>query len=569
MAFSGSFSVWNSTHAVSETSSQKALSLLLKPVNNHNYGTCRMLFQEAKYGQGACLRTSSSGFAAKCYTRRDRESQELSSLVKEEREEDACTGEEGSIAGRGNNIKYECAAAILKEVEDKCSTPIHKLRQLVDEMAAEMHSGLASDGGSKFLKMVISYVDSLPTGNEKGLFYALDLGGTNFRVLRVQLGGKEGRVIDQEFEEVSIPANLMVGTKEELFDYIASALARFVSREGENFCLPPGQQRELGFTFSFPVKQTSIASGTLIKWSKGFSVSGMAGDDVVVALNEAMERQGLDMRVSALVNDTVGTLAGGRYLDEDVMAAVILGTGTNACYVECADAIPKWQGPLPKSGNMVINMEWGNFWSSHLPTTEFDEALDAESLNPGDHIFEKLMSGMYLGDIVRRVLLRMAKEAELFGDIVPSKLTEAFILSTPDISAMHQDTSSDLKVVGSKLEDVLGIPNSSMKTRKIVVELCNIVAERGARLAGAGIVGVLKKMGRDVIGATGKKRTVVAIDGGLYEHYPLFRQNLQNAVTELLGSQVSENVILKHSKDGSGIGATLLAASHSKYSKES
>ena len=47
--------------------------------------------------------------------------------------------------------------------------------------------------------------------DETGLFYALDLGGTNFRVLRVQLGGKEGHVVKQEFEEVSIPPNLMVG----------------------------------------------------------------------------------------------------------------------------------------------------------------------------------------------------------------------------------------------------------------------------------------------------------------------------------------------------------------------
>lgn len=53
------------------------------------------------------------------------------------------------------------------------------------------------------------------------------------------------------------------------------------------------------------------------------------------------------------VNDTVGTLAGGRYNNPDVVAAVILGTGTNAAYVERAQAIPKWHGLLPKSGDMV------------------------------------------------------------------------------------------------------------------------------------------------------------------------------------------------------------------------
>ena len=53
------------------------------------------------------------------------------------------------------------------------------------------------------------------------------------------------------------------------------------------------------------------------------------------------------------VNDTIGTLAGGRYYNPDVVAAVILGTGTNAAYVERAQAIPKWHGLLPKSGEMV------------------------------------------------------------------------------------------------------------------------------------------------------------------------------------------------------------------------
>lgn len=31
-------------------------------------------------------------------------------------------------------------------------------------------------------------------------------------------------------------------------------------------------------------------------------------------------------------------------------------------------------------------MEWGNFRSSHLPLTEYDQDLDAESLNPGEQV---------------------------------------------------------------------------------------------------------------------------------------------------------------------------------------
>ncbi|KAK3016469.1 hypothetical protein RJ639_007718 [Escallonia herrerae] len=466
------------------------------------------------------------------------------------------------------------ALAILRELEEKCGAPVGRLRQVADAMTVEMHAGLASEGGSK-LKMLISYVDNLPTGNERGWFYALDLGGTNFRVLRVQLGGKDKRVVKQEFDEVSIPPHLMVATSHELFDFVAEALAKFVSSEGEDFHLPPGRQRELGFTFSFPVRQLSIASGTLIKWTKGFSiedavklnpfaVSPQVGEDVVGELTKALERVGLDMRVSALVNDTIGTLAGGRYYNPDVIAAVILGTGTNAAYVERAHAIPKWHGLLPKSGEMVINTEWGNFRASHLPLTEYDQALDVESLNPGEQIFEKIISGMYLGEIVRRVLCRMAEEAAFFGDTVPPKLKIPFVLRTPHMSAMHHDTSSDLKVVGTKLKDILEISNTSLKTRKVVVEVCDIVATRGARLSAAGILGILKKLGRDTVKEGDNQRSVIALDGGLFEHYTKFRECMESTLKELLGD-ASDCIVIEHSNDGSGIGAALLAASHSQY----
>ncbi len=65
------------------------------------------------------------------------------------------------------------------------------------------------------------------------------------------------------------------------------------------------------------------------------------------------KRWGFDSTLQ--VNDTVGTLAGGRYWNEDVMIAVILGTGTNAAYVERAQAISKCGNVLPKSGQMVTS----------------------------------------------------------------------------------------------------------------------------------------------------------------------------------------------------------------------
>ncbi|XP_066307936.1 hexokinase-3 isoform X2 [Miscanthus floridulus] len=432
--------------------------------------------------------------------------------------------------------RWRRVVALLREFEDGCATPTPRLRQVVDAMVVEMHAGLASDGGSK-LKMLLTFVDALPAGNEQGTYYSIDLGGTNFRVLRVEVGA--GSVVTSRKVEVTIPEELTKGTIEELFNFVAMTLKEFVETEDGK-----DEQRVLGFTFSFPVRQTSVSSGSLIRWTKGFFIEDA-------------------------VNDTVGTLALGHYYDEDTVAAVIIGAGTNACYIERTDAIIKCQGLLTNSGGMVVNMEWGNFWSSHLPRTPYDISLDDETQNRNDQGFEKMISGIYLGEIARLVLHRMALESDVFGDAAYN-LSTPFTLSTPLLAAIRKDDSPDLSEVRRILQEHLKIPDTPLKTRRLVVKVCDIVTQRAARLAAAGIVGILKKLGRDGSGVASSgrtrgqlRRTVVAIEGGLYEGYPVFREYLDEALVEILGEEVAQTVALRVTVDGSGAGAALLAAVHS------
>lgn len=109
----------------------------------------------------------------------------------------------------------------------------------------------------------------------------------------------------------------------------------------------------------------------------------------------------------------------------------------------------------------------------------------------------------------------------------------------------------------------LQITSTSLETRKLVFEICDIVARRAARLAAAGLAGILKKLGRDWNDQ--EQRSVIAIDGGLFEHYTKFREYLDITLAELLGDKVSKSVTVKHADDGSGIGAALIAASQSQY----
>ena len=62
--------------------------------------------------------------------------------------------------------------------------------------------------------------------------------------------------------------------------------------------------------------------------------------------------------MTAIANDTVGTMETAAYKDGAATVGLILGTGTNAAYLEKSRRVPKWQGAPCEE--MVINTEWGN-----------------------------------------------------------------------------------------------------------------------------------------------------------------------------------------------------------------
>ncbi|GMI67231.1 hexokinase-like 3 [Hibiscus trionum] len=446
---------------------------------------------------------------------------------------------------------------IMRKFARECATPVPKLWQVANAMVSDMGASLSSsDEAETSLNMVVSYVNPLPTGiHKKGMYYGVTMRQTSFLMVCGWLAGKFEPICDLRVENVSIPPNVMVGTSEELHDFIASEIAKFVSAHPEHqdeTPESPENDKKLGFTLSSAEDRSTAISGSAIKL-KNFSADAT---EMVTGLNQALEKHGSKLRVHALVADIVGHLAGGRYYDKDCVAAITLGSGTNAAYIDTAQSAPRWNDSLPKKGEIVIGMEWGNFNSCHLPITQYDSSLDVASSNPGSQIFEKLISEMYLGEIVRRVLVRMAQEAALFGKTVPPKLLIPFLLRSPDMAAMHQDTSEDREVVHEKLKEVFGITKSTVMAREIVAELCDIVTERGARLAGAGTVAIVKKLGR-----IANRRSVVIMEGELYEDYRIFRNYLHSGVWEMLGNELSDNIVVEQSRGGSGTEPLFLAAS--------
>ncbi|CAC5417826.1 HK [Mytilus coruscus] len=160
-----------------------------------------------------------------------------------------------------------------------------RIMQLLHE---EMNSGLSKKTNHMAdIKMFPTFVRSLPDGTEKGKFLALDLGGTNFRVLMVELNGKD---VDIQSKTYLIPQRIMLGTGTQLFDHIADCICKFVNTHDIM-----GEKLPLGFTFSFPCKQEGLAKARLSKWTKGFRCEGVVGEDLCILLHEALKRKGVRM----------------------------------------------------------------------------------------------------------------------------------------------------------------------------------------------------------------------------------------------------------------------------------
>ncbi|CAI7668649.1 Glucokinase [Penicillium manginii] len=467
--------------------------------------------------------------------------------------------------------------------------PAEQVQRGVAEYIRQQNEGLAKENTT--LSQIPTFVTAVPNGTEKGLYLAVDLGGTNFRVCSVQLHGDTTFSLTQS--KIMIPRELMAsGTSKDLFLFLARQIESFLRiHHNEHFeahlrrRLAGASEQELfdlGFTFSFPVRQFGINSGTLIRWTKGFNIPDAVGHDVCALLQSAIDELELPVRVAALVNDTVGTLMARSYTspgDTGTFLGAIFGTGTNGAYVEKLDKITKLQhmkdAHYDKStGEMIINAEWGSFDNhlSVLPSTVYDRDLDAESNNPGIQMFEKRVSGMFLGEILRRALLAIHNDPKLaiFKASATSKVSlpsdslfyRQWGLDTSLLSQVEADTTKDFVDVKAALKDHLKIENPSDAECEAVKILVHAIGKRAARLSAVPIAAILIDSGKlDTEGVVD-----IGVDGSLVEFYPNFEAHIREAMREVpqVGVAGDKKIRIGISKDGSGVGAALIALVASK-----
>ena len=239
------------------------------------------------------------------------------------------------------------------------------------------------------------------------------------RVALVRLQDNEATV--EKLDKWIIPEHVKTGTAEDFFAWVAERIVKLTSVS----VLDDGEHEwKLGVTWSFPfayaafinprltLRQNAVNRGTIHQMGKGFNIPNIVNASLTDLLHEALEslHPPHPIRITALLNDAVATLLSHAFIRPMTRMGLICGTGTNAtclCPTEYLSNEKYQHEPGARAWDefVLVNTEWSMFGAGLLPVTEYDAVVDQECGMPGFQPFEMMVSGRYIGEIVRLVCL--------------------------------------------------------------------------------------------------------------------------------------------------------------------
>jgi len=293
-----------------------------------------------------------------------------------------------------------------------------ELRKLRLNMESALN-GVSTPADCQMLPAFVS-LGIPPTPNEKVL--ALDIGGTNLRAALVTFSPNGLPEIESLISR-PVPGLEKTLSKDEFL------------REIVDFSAPlAGYARHLGVCFSYQAKITPDGDGEVLRFGKEIKVSADSGMLVCRELIRGFYSKGIrNLRSYALVNDTVAAMLGGftQYRGNcDGVVGFILGTGTNLCY-QADKAHISHLSPAWTQASMVINMESGAY--SGFPRGTFDLMVDNASMSPGTYGNEKMVGGVFQGEVLYHTLCGASNEGIISRSLF-ERICKAKKLSSIDLS---------------------------------------------------------------------------------------------------------------------------------------
>ncbi|PYI07787.1 actin-like ATPase domain-containing protein [Aspergillus sclerotiicarbonarius CBS 121057] len=324
------------------------------------------------------------------------------------------------------------------------------------------------------------------------------------------------------------------------------------------------------------------------------------------------------LKITVMTNDTVATLASLAYSiralpNTRVVMGLIVGAGCNSAIpMKLADLQESKTGHIrekqPEAVETVVSTEWtlrgatGPLEELGI-VTNWDAELEKRSNRPGFQPLEYMVGGRYIGELVRLICYDWFHGVKKIPrSALPVKLVEGYSLSTEFLSLAVASSSSDERLAVA-LSNHLPSPASSdwIWTPEFAGHIRSIAAavqERSAALVAAATVGLLActreiefkntallgvqgnsnqeevatpehkvpNLGAPITGwQKGPEELVVAVSGGVIQHYPHYKDRIQRHIDRLIlsaGPQgEGKSVFLREASDGGIVGVGVLAGS--------
>ena len=298
----------------------------------------------------------------------------------------------------------------------------------------------------------------------KGKALVLDLGGTNYRVAIVDFSTEKPIIYPNNGWKKDMSIMKSPGyTREELFKELADLIVE-IKRE---------EEMPIGYCFSYPTESIPGGDARLLRWTKGVDIREMVGQFVGKPLLDYLnEKNKIRFTGVKVLNDTIASLfAGLTDKSYDAYIGLIVGTGTNMATFIPSDKITKLDPECHVQGLIPVNLESGNFYPPFL--TAVDDTVDATSDSLGKQRFEKAVSGMYLGDI-----LKAAFPLEEFEEKFDARKLTA-IMNYPDIhkdiyvQVAHWIYNRSAQLVAASLAGLIAL----LKSYNLDIHLVCLIAE--------------------------------------------------------------------------------------------
>ncbi|KAK0628907.1 hypothetical protein B0T17DRAFT_588888 [Bombardia bombarda] len=487
----------------------------------------------------------------------------------------------------------------LKEAETLLIGPIHGggLRRFSERLKHQFREGLLSNPAC----MLPSYNSQLPSGHERGQYLALDVGGSTLRVALVELRGRgvqgdESVIVQMDSFKIDNSIRSLRGNA--FFAWMAERIIQTVSK-GSKQGQHAHQPLLMGLAWSFPIQQTSVKGGKLCGMGKGFlAADGLLGQDLGDIIKLACKQKGLHVELSAIVNDSGAALLSEAYISSSTRFGLILGTGVNiAVHLPVTTIGQSKYGDRPdtwyeKASHVIVNTELGMFGKDILPLTRWDKLLSAAHPRPDFQPLEHLVSGYYLGEVCRLVLVEAIGSTGIFGGVVPPSLLVPYSLDTETLSIIEADSSPSFDAGRQIFASRHPSPdNTSPSTVDIAVlrNLSSYISRRSASIVAASLfalwelkaeaeAGFLRGLGPGSAAESSPfaaeteteiniSQTMVAFNGSVIENYPGYRKNLQAYVDALVDdvaggeAATTTSIDLVAARESSLLGAAVALAS--------